>query len=123
MEIKCPVWRNKYSYDREICQECEDYSIYSGAADINRKNYHNWNCSIFLEINSKAFKTSKVCELIKELSPEPNNLAIYERDFYDWNCDSNYQEYRKKEIISIPLTLEAISMNMKNKTNSHLLYE
>ena len=123
MEIKCPVCGKKYSYDREICQECEDYSIYSGVCDFEGKNHHKWNCSVFLDIKSIAFKTSKINELTKALSPEPNNLVIHERELYDWNCESSYQIYRNRENTFKPLTLRDFSTLMKYKTDSHLFFE
>jgi hypothetical protein len=123
MEIRCPICGKKYSYDRKICQECEDYSIYSGVYDVDGKKYHKWNCSVFLKISSSAFKTSKIRELTKELSPEPNNLVIHEREIYDWNCEPNHHIYRKKETTYTPLTLGVFSTIMKNKTDSHLFFE
>lgn len=123
MDIKCPICGKKYSYDRCICQECEDYSIYSGVTNFNSRNQHKWNCSVFLEISSTAFRSSNVNDLTKELSPEPNNLATYEREIYDWNCEPNHRIYRKKETIYTPLTLGVFSTIMKNKTESHLFFE
>ena len=66
MEIRCPICGKKYCYDRKICQDCEDYSINSGAADFEGNRNHKWNCSVFLEINSLAYKTSKFCDLTKD---------------------------------------------------------
>lgn len=121
MEIRCPICGKKYSYDSKICQECEDYSIYSNLCDIH--DDHKWNCSIFLTINSSAFKTSRIRDLTKELSPEPNNLVVHEREIYDWNCESTYKTYRNREDTFKPLTLGDFSMIMKNKTDSHLFFE
>ncbi|MFX1428358.1 MAG: hypothetical protein ACFFBE_18025 [Promethearchaeota archaeon] len=121
MEIRCPICGKKYSYDRKICQECEDYSIYSNLCDIH--DDHKWNCSVFLTINSSAFKTSRIRDLTKELSPEPNNLAIQERKLHSWNCSSRYQDYRPIEMSFKPLTLGDFSAIIRNKTDSHLLFE
>ncbi|MFX1479387.1 MAG: hypothetical protein ACFFCI_14740 [Promethearchaeota archaeon] len=123
MEIKCPICGKKYSYDRKICQECEDTSIYSSGADFINELEHKWNCSIFLDFKSIAFKPSKFCDLTRELSPEPNNLAIYEREPYNWNCDPSYQLFRKKEKPSTMLTIGDFSIHMRSKSNSHLFYE
>lgn len=123
MDIKCPICGKKYSYDRKICQECEDYSIYSGLTNFNGENQHKWNCSVFLGISSTAFKISKIIDLTKDLSPEPNNLAIHERETYEWNCEPNHHFYRKKETNYTPLTLGIFSTIIKNKTDSHLLFE
>lgn len=123
MEIRCPICGKKYSYDRVICQECEDYSIYSGVCEIDNKALHKWNCSAFLTITSSAFKTNKVRELMKELSPEPNNLAIQKREKHNWNCEPNYQIYRNGKESFKPLILGDYFALIKNKTESHLFFE
>jgi hypothetical protein len=115
MEIKCPICGKKYHYDRKICQECEDYSIYSGLADINNKKNHKWNCSIFLGCDTIAFKTSKTWELTKNLTPEPENFAIHEKELYDWNCETVNRSKGYKESSPMKQLLENFSAKNKNK--------
>ncbi|MFX1324419.1 MAG: hypothetical protein ACFE8N_05650 [Promethearchaeota archaeon] len=123
MEIKCPICGKKYYYDSKICLECEDYSIYSGVSEHEGKLHHKWNCSIFLDIPSSAYKVSKVCDLTKDLSPEPNNLIIHERKFYDWNCESVSHSWGNVKKSSNSLTLGDFLTIMKSKSDSYLLYE
>jgi len=122
MVIRCPICGKKYSYDRMICQDCEDYSNYSGVCEIGDKTRYKWNCSAFLTIKSSAFKSNKVHELMKEPSPEPNNLTIQKREKHNWNCESNYQIYRNRKESFKPLILGDYFL-MKNKTDSHLFFE
>ncbi|MFX1457388.1 MAG: hypothetical protein ACFFDB_18635, partial [Promethearchaeota archaeon] len=123
MEIKCPICGKKYHYDRKICQECEDYSIYSGLAEDKKKTNHKWNCSIFLGIDTSAFKVSNTCELIKDLTPEPANLITKVRRIYDWNTEAINRINR--EIVSVPkkLTLGDYSMIKRYRSDASLLYE
>ncbi len=124
MEIKCPVCGKKYHYDRKICQDCEDYSVYSGVADIGDKTNHKWNCSVFLGIDTTAFRKSRTSESIKDLTPEPESLAINERNLYDWNSEAVRRFKPKKE--SIPIVFPSkkfFTPNIKNKSNSSLFYE
>ncbi|MFX0081867.1 MAG: hypothetical protein ACFE94_08950 [Candidatus Hodarchaeota archaeon] len=123
MEIKCPVCGKKYRYDSKICQECEDYSISSGLTDFGGRDNNKWNCSIFLGIDTIAFKTSKTCELIKDLTPEPNNFAIHERASYDWNCEPNNKLNLNSENIRKALTIKDFSTFMRSKKDSSLIYE
>lgn len=123
MEIKCPVCGKKYRYDSKICQECENYSIYSGITDFGSRDNHKWNCSIFLDINTIAFKSSKTCELIKDLTLEPNNYAIHEKESYNWNCESINRFNRNTENSRKTLTIKDFSMFMRIKKDSSLIYE
>ena len=123
MEIKCPICGKKYCYDSKICQECEDYSINSGVADFEGIRNHRWNCSVFLEIRSMAYKTRNLCDLTKELSPEPRNLVIEERESYDWNCDPIHRLIKKKEKPLAMLTIGDFYIDTRSKANSHLFYE
>lgn len=123
MEIKCPICGKKYYYDSKICQECEDHSVHSGVADLERKLYHKWNCSVFLEIPSTAYKTSQMCELTKDLSPEPNNLVIQKRNYYEWNCEPVSCSHENIKIPSQVLTLGDFFIMLKSKSDSYLLYE
>ncbi len=123
MEIKCPVCGKKYKYDRKICQECEDYSIYSGLAKVDGKISHKWNCAVYLGLDTITFKTGKISELTQELSPEPINLAVEKRNFYYWNCESINQLCKKEKRSLSPVTLGDFSTHVRNKTNSSLFYE
>ena len=130
MEIRCPICGKKYQYDRKICQECEDYSTYSGLADINQKKNHKWNCSVFLGFDSIAFKTSEICELTKNLTLEPNNFAIIEKELYDWNCETVNRSKGYKEISLIkqlPKNFSVINSNKigieRSKSKASLIYE
>jgi hypothetical protein len=123
MEIRCLICGKKYCYDRKICQDCEEYSINSGVADFEGNRNHKWNCSVFLEIKSVAYKSKNFCDLTKDLSPEPKNLEIDERESYDWNCDSANRLYRKTEESLPKITIGDFYTHMRSKVNSHLFYE
>ena len=49
MTLKCPICGREYSYEGKICQDCEDYSTYSGLTEIESFEEHKWNCALFLE--------------------------------------------------------------------------
>ncbi len=123
MEIKCPICGKKYHYDRKICQDCEDYSIYSGVAKIGDKNNHKWNCSVFLGIETLAFRASKFCDSIKNLTPEPNNFIINERKLYDWNSETASRFKRKKEGFPINIPPSNFSTIKKYGSDTSLVYE
>ncbi|MFW9880017.1 MAG: hypothetical protein ACFFG0_43640 [Candidatus Thorarchaeota archaeon] len=123
MELKCPVCGKKYRHDSKICHECEDHSIYSGLTDIGDRDNHKWNCSIFLDIDTIAFKSSKIRELIKDLTPEPNNFAIHENTSYDWNCKPINKSKLDTKNIQNTLTIKDFSTFMKSKKYSSLIYE
>ena len=123
MEIRCPVCGKKYRYDSKICQECEDYSISSGLTDFGSRDNHKWNCSMFLDINTITFKTSKTCELIKDLTPEPNNFAIYEKASYDWNCEPINKLNLNSDDLRKALNIKDFSTIMMRKNYSSLIYE
>ncbi|MFW9822089.1 MAG: hypothetical protein ACFFE4_04095 [Candidatus Thorarchaeota archaeon] len=123
MQIKCPICGKEYHYDRKICQDCEDYSIYSGFTEVGDKNCHKWNCSIFLGIETIAFRVSDTCDLINNLSPEPRNLTSNERKVYDWNTEPINSLNRKKVRPPRKLTLGDYSTIRKFRSDTSLLYE
>ena len=120
MEIKCPICGKKYKYDRKICQDCENYSIYSGVAEIGNKK---WNCSVFLGIETMAFSTNKTFKSIKKLTLEPRNFITNERKSYDWKTKDVSRFKRKMENSSIRLPVNDFSTIKKYRSSASLLYE
>jgi len=89
MTLKCPICGREYSYERKICQDCEDYSSYSGLTEIESFEEHKWNCALFLDKVNSAFKVSNYCIPYSKLTPEPDNMIIGEKTDYEWNCDTS----------------------------------
>jgi len=97
MTLKCPVCGKEYFYEGKICQDCEDYSTYSGLTKIESFDKHKWNCALFLEKDNSAFKVSSYCIPYSKLTPEPVNIKIGERVDYEWNSDTFRRFSRRSE--------------------------
>ncbi len=123
MEIKCPICGKKYHYDSKICQACEDYSIYSGITKSRYELDHKWNCSVFIGIETLAFKPTPIYELIKDLTPEPNNFITNKGKAYNWNSEFTSKYERELKSSSGSLTLGNFSIIKRDRSDASLLYE
>jgi len=130
MTLKCPICGKEYSYERKICQECEEYSNYSGLIQIKSFDEYKWNCAIFLGNDNSVFKSGRYCIPYSKLTPEPDNIKIGKINYYEWNCETTTKFNRQigKEPIKSWLNLisKAVETDFDligRRSASYLVYE
>ncbi|MFX1375214.1 MAG: hypothetical protein ACFFA0_05325 [Promethearchaeota archaeon] len=117
MSLKCPICGKEYSYDKKICQVCEDRLINSGLVCNNENKSQKWNCDIFLECNTLAFGRYKPNDAYIKVASEPKFSDFNTKNVYNWNCDSISEvENIKSPLITIPII-------PKRDVNNLLIYE
>ena len=86
MFLKCPICGEEYSYDRKICQRCENHSIISGLTSLDTNKHNKWNCGIFLNKMNNPF--GKSFDSYVKIASEPKVFNFNKSEEFEWNCDS-----------------------------------
>ncbi|KKN34324.1 hypothetical protein LCGC14_0794860 [marine sediment metagenome] len=127
MPLKCPVCEKEFHYESKICQECEDYSIYSGLINREGTNIQKWNCGVFLGFNSSAFRNTKIYDSSVKIISEPKKMNTKKQKIEYWNCDikkgnnpyTNIELSKKLD----PISLVDEFIIDKKKFNYSLIFE
>ncbi len=114
MSLNCPICGKEYFYDRKICQECEDSSIYSGLITTYEEEIQKWNCGIFLEENNSVFGKRKHFSSYINITSIPKTRREKNRELNAWNCNRSM----KDNIVSEG---ELITLNNQNVNEKKLL--
>ncbi len=127
MSLKCPVCQKEFNYESKICQECEDYSIYSGLINKGGTNIQKWNCGVFLGFNSSAFKNTKIYDSSVKIISELKKMDTKKQKIKYWNYDikKGNNPYTNKELSKKfdPISLvDEFTIN-KKKFNNSLIFE
>ena len=85
MSLKCPFCGKEYSYDRKMCQTCEDKSKRDTAVPENYTYVH-------YEYTT-AFGRKKPDEFYIKIASEPKFSEFCQKLDYNWNCDPRFREH------------------------------
>ena len=127
MFLKCPICGDNYSYDRKICQRCEDHSIISGLTLKGMNRIQKWNCGIFLKTTNSPF--SKSSGPYVKIASEPILLNINKSEDLYWNCeevrtfDSMNNSQMTSNMRDDTLLVTNSLKSQKRNINSSLIYE
>ena len=116
MSLNCPICGKEYFYDRKVCQECEDSSIYSGLITTYGGENQKWNCGIFLEDNNTVFGKRKPFGSYINITSTPKTLREKNRRIHAWNCNTVMTNNKISERITDKLY-------EKNKRQKFMVYE
>ena len=127
MFLKCPICGDKYSYDRKICQRCENQSIISDLTSVGINKSQKWNCGIFLNTSKNPF--GKSFKSYVKIASESKIFNFNRREDNDWNCDDarKFNRVITSNFTSNAETDTVIAINglnsQKRDNGSLLIYE
>jgi len=123
MSLNCPICGKKYFYDRKICQECEDSSIYSGLITTFGEETQKWNCGIFLEDTNSVFGKRKSFDSYLNIASTPKTLREQNRSINAWNCSTAMTNNEVSESLRETHELLYQYVVEKNKLQKLMVFE
>jgi len=125
MSLNCPICGKKYFYDRKICQECEDSSIYSGLITTygDGEEIQKWNCGIFLEDTNSVFGKRKSFDSYFNIASTPKTLREKNQSKNAWNCSTTITNNKVSESLRETHELLYQYVVEKNKLQKLMVFE